>query len=66
MELLDCLTPSLIIDSLVDEVMKDNKDVKNKKQAKKLVLNSLMYNIVINQILEQVDFLLEKEIKPRN
>lgn len=54
------LTPKEVIDELVDRVIIENPEV-NKKTARALVLNSLIYNCVIDEILGQVNYLLDRE-----
>lgn len=54
------LTATEAIDSVVEEVMGEHPEL-TKKRAKDLVINSLLYWTVINEIKGQVNFLLETE-----
>lgn len=54
------LTMKDAIKGAVYRVMEDNPEL-SEKSAKELVLNALIYNCVIDEIVGQVDFLLEKE-----
>lgn len=51
------LTPSEALSGVIEEVAEDNGI--SKKMAKDLVLNSLIYCVVIEEIKGQVRFLLE-------
>lgn len=55
------LTTKEVIDNLCERVQE--RDKMTKAQAKKLVLNALIYNCVIDEILGQVDFLMGKELE---
>ena len=55
------LTTKEVIDHLCERVQE--RDKMTKAQAKKLVLNALIYNCVIDEILGQVDFLMGKELE---
>ena len=54
------LTAAEAMSGAIDKVLENNPEL-TKKQAKELVLNALIYNCVIEEIVGQVDFLLEKE-----
>ena len=54
---LDDLTMKEALDFPIRNVMHEHPEL-SYSQAKKLVLNTLQYNLVINQICEQTDFLL--------
>lgn len=54
------LTAAEAMSYAIDRVLESNPEV-TKKQAKELVLNALVYNCVIEEIVGQVNFLLEKE-----
>lgn len=55
---LENFTMSEVIGYLADEVAMD-KDI-SKALAKKLVLNALTYNCVVDEILGQINFLMEE------
>lgn len=57
------LTSKEVIDNLCERVIE--RDQMPKTQAKKLVLNALIYNCVIDEILGQVDFLMGKDMDER-
>lgn len=57
------LTSKEVIDNLCERVIE--RDQMPKAQAKKLVLNALIYNCVIDEILGQVDFLMGKDMDER-
>lgn len=54
------ITAGEIISELTDRVVNENPGM-TKSRAKLLVCNALCYNVVVEEILNQVDFLLEKE-----
>ena len=56
------ITAGEIISELADRVIYNNPGM-TKKKAKNLVCNALCYNIVVEEILNQVDFLMDKEDK---
>ncbi len=60
MRMLYELTPSQAISYAVKRAQKEHPEF-SKKDIELLVKNALVYNVVIEQILEQVDFLLEDE-----
>lgn len=60
---LENLTTKEVIDHLCDRVIEHDKI--SKAQAKKLVLNALIYNCVIDEILGQVDWLMGKDMDER-
>jgi len=51
------LTATEVIDGLVDEVLGVHEGL-TRQTAKKLVLNALIYNCVIEEIIGQVNFLM--------
>lgn len=57
------LTTKEVIDHLCERVQE--RDKMTKTQAKKLVINALIYNCVIDEILGQVDFLMGKDLDER-
>lgn len=57
------LTSKEVIDNLCERVIE--RDQMPKAQAKKLVLNALIYKCVIDEILGQVDFLMGKDMDER-
>ena len=58
MELYDIKATSAI-SSIVDDVIASHNNL-SRSMAKKLVINSLIYNCVIEEILGQVDFMISK------
>lgn len=54
------ITATQALDGIIDKVLADNPDM-SRKMAKKLVINALLYNCVIDEVLGQVNFLLGKE-----
>lgn len=58
MELYDIKVTSAI-SSIVDDVVENHNSL-SRSMAKKLVINSLIYNCVIEEILGQVDFMISK------
>lgn len=54
------VTATEAIDSVVEEVMEEHPTL-SKKDAKNLVLNSLLYYVVIEEIKGQVNFLLDED-----
>lgn len=61
MEGLYDLTVNEALESVINSVLKCNPELK-KREAKKLVLNALIYNCVVDEIVGQVNFLLDKEV----
>ncbi len=57
---LEILTTSEVMEGLIKRVRAEF-EIRNKKQAKDLVLNALTYNVVIEEILDQIAWMLEKE-----
>ncbi len=57
-ELYDFTTKE-VVDHLCERVIE--RDKMTKAQAKRLVLNALIYNCVIDEILGQIDFLMGKD-----
>ena len=51
------LTATEVIGFLVDDVMAQHKGL-TKKEARKLVLNALIYNVVTSEVYGQIDFLM--------
>ena len=49
-----------IIDWLVESIQKEF-NFKTKKQAKNYLFGAMTYNIVLNDIMEQIKFLMENE-----
>ncbi len=58
-ELYDLKT-SEVIDNIIKEVREHDPAISS-KDAKKLILNALIYNCVIEEIIGQVDFLMGKD-----
>lgn len=56
-KLLEDFTVKQVTDYLIDTIANDRKI--SKTLAKKLLVNALTYNVVINAIDEQIDFLME-------
>ena len=54
------LTVTEAVNCSIEQVLEDNPEL-TKKQAKNLVLNALIANCVIEEIIGQVNWLLEKE-----
>lgn len=54
------ITASEALSFSIEKVIEDNPEL-TKKQAKVLVLNALLYNVVIAEIRGQVNWLLDKE-----
>ena len=54
------ITATEAIESVVNTVLEVNPEL-SKKDAKKLVLNALIYNCVVDEICGQVSFLMSKE-----
>ncbi len=54
------LTVAEALEHSINRVMEENPEL-TKRQAKKLVLNALIYNCVVDEIAGQVNFLLGKE-----
>lgn len=61
MEGLYDLTVNEALESAINSVLECNPELK-KREAKKLVLNALIYNCVVDEIVGQVNFLLDKEV----
>ena len=59
MKKLENYTMKQITDYIIDDIAA-TKDI-NKTLARKLFINALSYNLVIEQIENQIDFLLEDE-----
>lgn len=55
---LETLTIREVIDGLADRAQTEF-GMKNRKLAKSLVLNALTYNIVIEEILDQIAWMVE-------
>lgn len=54
------ITTKEAIDGIVDRVLEGNPEL-SRAMAKKLTVNALIYNCVIDEVLGQVDYLLGKE-----
>lgn len=57
------MTTKEVIDNLCQRVIE--REPMTKTQAKKLVLNALIYNCVIDEILGQIDWLMGKDMDER-
>lgn len=57
------MTTKEVIDNLCQRVIE--RKPMTKTQAKKLVLNALIYNCVIDEILGQIDWLMGKDMDER-
>lgn len=51
----DKLTTSEVIDNIIEEVMETER-ARNKKNAKMMILNALMSNVVRDEIMAQIDW----------
>ncbi len=59
MKELEKFTQAQIMGYLTDKIAEDFEVTKT--QAKKLLLNALLYNVVIEEIENQINYLLEEE-----
>ena len=58
---LEDLETKNVIDLLIVKLMTNREDIKSRKQAKKIILNALCYNVSISAIMDQCDFLIDQE-----
>lgn len=56
---LEDFTLKQVSDYLINEIAEEREI--SKAQARKLFINALSYNVVVEAINEQIDFLIEKE-----
>lgn len=58
--LIEGITATDVINNLVDHVL-DNYSGISKSEAKKIVLSSLTYNVVIADVMNHVDWMMEEQ-----